>query len=146
MVMENMLAYAEIDEILNLLEDDYRERVPKKVRDFFKEEKIKDYHPEIDIEKPLIEQNLIRETMVLLAILNLNYWCENEEEKQRFLNELDKNEEEKKELEEKYNPDNLFKKKQDESTENNLQIVEYKKPNFIQILLTKIKKILKREN
>lgn len=146
MVMENMLAYAEIDEILNLLEDDYRERVPKKVRDFFKEEKIKDYHPEIDIEKPLIEQNLKRETMVLLAILNLNYWCENEEEKQRFLNELDKNEEEKKELEEKYNPDNLFKKKQDEGTENNLQIVEYKKPNFIQILLTKIKKILKREN
>lgn len=146
MVMENMLAYAEIDEILNLLEDDYRERVPKKVRDFFKEEKMKDYYPEIDIEKPLIEQNLKRETMVLLAILNLNYWCENEKEKQRFLNELDKNEEEKKELEEKYNPDNLFKKKQDESTENNLQIIEYKKPNFIQILLTKIKKILKREN
>lgn len=146
MVMENMLAYAEIDEILNLLEDDYRERVPKKVRDFFKEEKMKDYHPEIDIEKPLIEQNLKRETMVLLAILNLNYWCENEKEKQRFLNELDKNDEEKKELEEKYNPDNLFKKKQDESTENNLQIIEYKKPNFIQILLTKIKKILKREN
>jgi hypothetical protein len=146
MVMENMLAYAEIDEILNLLEDDYREKVPKKVRDFFKEEKMKDYHPEIDIEKPLIEQNLKRETMVLLAILNLNYWCENEEEKQSFLDELDKNEEEKKELEEKYNPDNLFKKKQDESTENNLQIIEYKKPNFIQILLTKIKKIFKREN
>lgn len=146
MVMENMLAYAEIDEILNLLEDDYRERVPKKVRDFFKEEKMKDYHPEIDIEKPLIEQNLKRETMVLLAILNLNYWCENEDEKKSFLDELDKNEEEKNELEEKYNPDNLFKKKQDESTENNIQIIEYKKPNFIQILLTKIKKIFKREN
>lgn len=141
MVMENMLAYAEIDEILNLLEDDYREMVPKKVRDFFKEEKMKDYHPEIDIEKPLIEQNLKRETMVLLAILNLNYWCENEEEKQSFLNELNKNE-----LEEKYNPDNLFKKKQDESIQNNLQIIEYKKPNFIQRLLTKIKKFFKREN
>lgn len=146
MVMENMLAYAEIDEILNLLEDDYREMVPKKVRDFFKEEKMKDYHPEIDIEKPLIEQNLKRETMVLLAILNLNYWCENEEEKQSFLNELNKNEKEKNELEEKYNPDNLFKKKQDESIQNNLQIIEYKKPNFIQRLLTKIKKFFKREN
>ncbi len=146
MVMENMLAYAEIDEILNLLEDDDREMVPKKVRDFFKEEKMKDYHPEIDIEKPLIEQNLKRETMVLLAILNLNYWCENEEEKQSFLNELNKNEEEKNELEEKYNPDNLFKKKQDESIQNNLQIIEYKKPNFIQRLLTKIKKFFKREN
>ena len=146
MVMENMLAYAEIDEILNLLEDDYIEMVPKKVRDFFKEEKMKDYHPEIDIEKPLIEQNLKRETMVLLAILNLNYWCENEDEKKSFLDELDKNEEEKNELEEKYNPDNLFKKEKDESTENNLQIIEYKKPNFIQILLTKIKKFFKREN
>ena len=79
--------------------------------------------------------------MVLLAILNLNYWCENEEEKQSFLNELNKNE-----LEEKYNPDNLFKKKQDESIQNNLQIIEYKKPNFIQRLLTKIKKFFKREN
>lgn len=146
MVMENMLAYAEIDEILNLLEDDYIEMVPKKVRDFFKEEKMKDYHPEIDIEKPLIEQNLKRETMVLLAILNLNYWCENEEEKKSFFDELDKNEKEKNELEEKYNPDNLFKKEKDESTENNLQIIEYKKPNFIQILLTKIKKFFKREN
>ena len=60
MVMENMLAYAEID-----------------------------------IEKPLIEQNLKRETMVLLAILNLNYWCENEDENKSFLDEWDKNEEEK---------------------------------------------------
>ena len=76
----------------------------------------------------------------------MNYWCENEEEKQSFLNELNKNEEEKNELEEKYNPDNLFKKKQDESIQNNLQIIEYKKPNFIQRLLTKIKKFFKREN
>ena len=131
--MENMLAYAEIDEILNLLEDNYRERVPKKVRDFFKEEKMKDYHPEIDIEKPLIEQNLKRETMVLLAILNLNYWCENEEEKQRFLNELDKNEEEKKELEEKYNPDNLFKKEKQIKIlkEENTSLIEYKKTNMV---------------
>ena len=143
MVMENMLAYAEIDEILNLLEDDYRERVPKKVRDFFKEEKIKDYHPEIDIEKPLIEQNLKRETMVLLAILNLNYWCENEEEKQRFLNELDKNEEEKKELEEKYNPDNIFKKKKTENIDTNLQMVEYKENVFIQFF-NKIKNLFRK--
>lgn len=147
MVMENMLAYAEIDEILNLLEDDYRERVPKKVRDFFKEEKIKDYHPEIDIEKPLIEQNLKRETMVLLAILNLNYWCENEEEKQRFLNELDKNEEEKKELEEKYNPDNLFKKEKQIKIlkEENTSLIEYKKTNMLKRVFERIINFFKRK-
>lgn len=147
MVMENMLAYAEIDEILNLLEDDYRERVPKKVRDFFKEEKMKDYHPEIDIEKPLIEQNLKRETMVLLAILNLNYWCENEEEKQRFLNELDKNEEEKKKLEEKYNPDNLFKKEKQIKIlkEENTSLIEYKKTNMLKRVFEKIMNFFKRK-
>mgnify|MGYP004457739967 FL=1 len=147
MVMENMLAYAEIDEILNLLEDDYREKVPKKVRDFFKEEKMKDYHPEIDIEKPLIEQNLKRETMVLLAILNLNYWCENEEEKQRFLNELDKNEEEKKELEEKYNPDNLFKKKKQIKIlkEENTSLIEYKKTNMLKRVFERIINFFKRK-
>ncbi len=147
MVMENMLAYAEIDEILNLLEDDYRERVPKKVRDFFKEEKMKDYHPEIDIEKPLIEQNLKRETMVLLAILNLNYWCENEDEKKSFLDELDKNEEEKNELEEKYNPDNLFKKKKQIKIlkEENTSLIEYKKTNMLKRVFERIINFFKRK-
>lgn len=36
MLIDNMLAYAEIDEILNLLEDKYRDKVPEKVRAFFK--------------------------------------------------------------------------------------------------------------
>lgn len=112
MLMENMLAYAEIDEILNLLEDEYKEKVPLKVRNFFKEEKMIDYKPKIDINKPLIEQNLKRETIVLLAILNLNYWCDSEEEKQELLNELAENEKEKQKLKEKYNPDNLFSKRQ----------------------------------
>ena len=40
MLKDNMLAYAEVDEILNLLEKEYRERVPEKIRNFFKEEKI----------------------------------------------------------------------------------------------------------
>ena len=97
-MLDNMLAYAEIDEILNLLEYKYREKVPEKVRTFFREEKMPEYTPTIDVNIPLIEQNLKRETIVWLAILNINYWCENEEEKQFFLNELDKNEEEKKNI------------------------------------------------
>lgn len=84
MLMDNMLAYAEVDEILNLLEKEYRERVPEKVRNFFKEAKMPDYNPKIETGKPLTEQNLKRETMVLLAILNINYWCDSEEEKKNF--------------------------------------------------------------
>lgn len=148
MLMDNMIAYAEIDEILNLLEDQYREKVPEKVRIFLKEEKMPDYTPTIDVNIPLIQQNLKRETIVLLAILNINYWCENEEEKQFFLNELAKNEEEKKKLKEKYNPDNLFKNKQekliDESMQTGQELIEYKETNFISKLLKKIKQLFRK--
>lgn len=151
MLMDNMIAYAEIDEILNLLEEKYREKVPEKVRTFFKEEKMFDYKPTIDVNTPLIQQNLKRETIVLLAILNINYWCENEEEKQFFLNELAKNEDEKKKLEEKYNPDNLFKNKNnnDVSTDKivepqNISIVEYKKQGIFKRILDKITRFFKK--
>lgn len=147
-MLDNMLAYAEIDEILNLLEYKYREKVPEKVRAFFKEEKMPDYTPSIDVNIPLIQQNLKRETIVLLAILNINYWCENEEEKQFFLNELAKNEEENKKLEEKYNPDNLFKSKQekliDKSRQAGQELIEYKETNFISKLLKKIKQLFRK--
>ena len=92
MLLDNMIAYAEVDAILNVLEDEYAKKIPEKVKEFFAEEKIKDYEPMIDVDVPLTEQNLKRETMVLLAILNLNYWCESENEKQEFLNELSQNE------------------------------------------------------
>ncbi len=148
MLMDNMIAYAEVDAILNLLEDKYKEKVPEKVRTFFKEEKMVDYTPTIDVNIPLIQQNLKRETIVLLAILNINYWCENEEEKLFFVNELAKNEEEKKKIEEKYNPDNLFKNRQKEIIDENFQagqeLIIYKETNFISKLLNKIKQLFKK--
>ena len=148
MLKDNMLAYAEVDEILNLLEKEYRERVPEKIRNFFKEEKMPDYNLKIEIGKQLTEQNLKRETMVLLAILNINYWCDSEEEKQMFIDEMAKNEEEKRELEEKYNPDNLFKNRPEEKQKiahtEELSVFEYKKPNFIQKLLSKIARLFKK--
>lgn len=146
MLIDNMLAYAEVDEILNLLEEEYAKKIPEKVRSFFREEKMQDYKPEINVEIPLIEQNLKRETMVLLAILNLNYWCESEEEKENFRKELAENEKEQKELEEKYNPDNLFKKKLQEKQEDipNTELIVYKKTNFIHKLLNKIKSLFRK--
>ena len=56
MLKDNMLAYAEVDEILNLLEKEYRERVPEKIRNFFKEEKMPDYNPKIEIGKPKFKE------------------------------------------------------------------------------------------
>lgn len=103
--------------------------------------------PKIDVDIPLTEQNLKRETMVLLAILKLNYWCKDENEKQAFLNELDENE---REYEEKYHTDNLFKDRKNKIAknmeENNNLPMEYKEKNIVYKILEKIKSFLKGVN
>ena len=144
------LAYSEVCTILNMLEDEYKERVPKNVMDFFEEEREKEYNPIIDVNIPLEKQNLKRKTLVLLAILNLNYWCDSEEEKQEILDSFAKNEELKrlkeKELTENYNINNLFNKIENTENKTEVSLIEYKKQNFIQKIISKIKSLFRRKN
>ena len=118
-----MLAYAEVYEILNILEEEYVEKIPKKIVDFFEKERIKEYKPDIKANVPLIDQNLKRETFVLLAILNLNYWCNSQEEKREFLNKLNENEKAMRTLIEKNNSDNMFEGRGNNDS-NNVQVVD----------------------
>ena len=136
------LAYSEVYAILNMIEDEYKERVPKNVMDFFEEERDKEYNPIIDVNIPLEKQNLKRKTLVLLAILNLNYWCDSEEEKQEILDSFAKNEE----LTENYNINNLFKKIENNENKTEVSLIEYKKQNFIQKIILKIKSLFRRKN
>lgn len=147
---ESEMAYAEVDAILNLLEKEAVEKIPLKVREFFKNEKNKNYIPDINSEISLIDQKLKRETIVLLAILNLNYWCDSEEEKKEILSDLAKNENlqqlAEKELAEKYNIDNIFNKKDNFTIATELSMIEYKEQNFIQKIILKIKTLFNRRN
>ena len=146
--MENNLlkAYAEVHKILSLMEDEYIEKIPIKMRKMFENERQKDYNPEIKIEIPLEEQNLQRKTLAILAMLNLNYWCKDEEEKQKLIQayaENDKIKEE--ELREKYNPDNLFKDKQiKEQKEKNTSLIEYHEENLIKRIVRKLIRFFKK--
>lgn len=90
-ILETMMAYSEIWAIINILEDSYVLRIPHQVKAFFEEERIKDYEPSIDVDIPLTEQNLQRKTIVLLALLNVNYWCDTEEEREVWLRKMAKN-------------------------------------------------------
>ena len=141
------IAYSEVDEILNLTDEKLVNKISKKVRDLIKEEKDKDYKPNIDPQKPLYEQNLLKETVALLTVIELNYWCESEEEKQEILKELSENDIKKEqELRDKYNPDNLFKKDKIIKTEQieTTAMVEYKEKSIIRKILDKIKDFFKR--
>lgn len=143
---ETELAYAEVDAILELLEDELVNRIPEKVREFFKDEKNKEYKPTIRSDIGLDEQDLKAETISILTLLQLNYLCDSEEEKQEILNELQENDRLKEdELREKYNPDNIFKNRnKTHENKQNVALVEYKEPSIIKKILDKIRKIFKR--
>lgn len=75
-------AYSEIDEFLSLLDEKTRNEVPIKLRKFFKKEKDNNYHKGINPNISIKEQNLKKETLALIALLNLQYWCKDEKEKE----------------------------------------------------------------
>ena len=141
-------AYAEVDKILSFMETKYVEKVPKKMREIFRNEKDSNYQPNINKNIPLAEQRLERKTLAILAMLNIYCWCDNQEEKKDLLRAYSNNDKKRKELlSEKYNLDNFLKYKEkdvNQSNETVTEISEYKKENFIKKFLNRIKKIFKR--
>lgn len=143
-------AYSEIDEFLGLLSEEQRNEIPKKLREFFKEEKDKEYVKNIDTNIPIKDQNLKEETLAIIALLNLQYWCKDEKEKNRLKAIYAQNEKRYQDmLYEKYNPNDIFNKKYENIPENsieqekNMQIIKYKE-SFIKKLISKIKKVFFR--
>lgn len=109
MNQSTMEAYAEIDTILNYMDESYINQIPLKVRNTFKELKSKTYIKDIDPSIPLENQNLKRETITLLSILNYNYWCTDENRKKELMNIYTANTQKvEEELKEKYHPDKIF--------------------------------------
>ena len=146
MVNETELAYAEVDAILELFEDEYVNRIPAQVREFFKKEKNKEYILNIRSDIGLDGQKIKAETISLLTLLQINYLCDSEEERKEILKELQENDRLKEEeSREKYNPDNIFKNRNNKlEKEENVAMVEYKEPSFIRRILDRIKILFKR--
>ena len=140
-------AYSEIDEFLELLSEEQRNKIPKKLREFFKEEKDQEYKKGINPNIAIKNQDLKEETLGIIALLNLQYWCEDENEKQRLKEVYAKNEKVYQEmLQVAFNPDDIFKKRTSNAEKEleqaeNTQIVEYKEP-IIKRIFNKILKFL----
>ena len=109
--MNNEKVNSEILCVLMALGDTYVNKIPSQVMQYLIKNSNKDYIPEIDKNKRIEEQNISKEARVFLTMLKLKYWSKTEEEKEILLNILNENEKkQQKEISEKYNPDNLFKK------------------------------------
>lgn len=152
MISQNIKeAYSEIDEFLKLLDEEDRNKVPEYLRKFFKDNKDLEYVKEIKKDIPIKQQNLKEETLALIALLNLKYWCDDEEERQRLIKIYSENEEKYNEILEKDKiSDVIFKTNEEKETNNkklentyNVGVVKYRKKSFFEKLIEKIKKIFK---
>lgn len=82
--MKNELkkAYTEVLEILNHMEPKYKEKIPEKLLKQMEAKKLEGYEFKLDFSIPFKDNMFSSKTLSLLAMINLNYWCETEEEKQ----------------------------------------------------------------
>ena len=139
MMITNAKVYSEVYGVLNAIDEEYIRKVPKKMIDLIIKNKDNSINFEYDLKKRLNEQNISREALSMIALIHLNYWCENEQEKAElnriFKENAIKNEEERRL---KYSPDNIFKNKKEvvhkEEESQNMQMVEYKENVFKRVI------------
>lgn len=146
-------SYVEILEILKHMDKVYVNKIPKKLIEFFEDNKSRDYQFKYNSDLELDKQILNVNTLALLAMLNLNYWCENKEHRNELIDKYNKNEQKyQEELREKYNPDDIFKNKSKNietdidtiSASEKVQLVEYKEEKWYQKIFSRILNLFRR--
>lgn len=133
-------------DILNHMDKSYTDKIPKKFKDFLEKNKSDSYTPHLDHSKKIKEMNLKEKTKDILATIYMNYWCD-AEQKENYIKKLTQNEEKyQEELREKYNPNNIFKNKnqttiqQNQPVQDSIALVENKDSLFTKFI-KKLKEI-----
>ncbi len=133
----NACAYKEIYEILKIFPQELVSQIPQETINFFNNNMNKNYEYDISVDT-FDGQTMLEETKAILTILFRDYWA-TPVQREKILNyensARDKLEEE---TRMKYNPDNLFKKKNSQDyVEKHIEetaMVEYKESIFKKII------------
>ncbi len=139
---EYKIAYSEILEILKHISKKEQEKVPSNMIEMFKANASENSNFAYNPKKTLQEQNVSEIAISIIAILYRDYWA-TKEQKQKILNY--QNREREKYKAEKYDVNNIFKKKNE--IKPTITVAEeypvvVKKQNFIQRIIGKIKKLI----
>ena len=133
--IDDIRAYAEVDYIINHMNEKYIEKVPKKILNFFSELKDPNYEVKVNPYIPLQKQGLKRYTLEIIALLHLKYWCEDEERKKELYGIMLRNQEKLEEqMRDKYSVEKLFDNASAKvvKAEDDLQKEDFSKPRVVQ--------------
>ncbi len=132
-------AIVDVLDIFAHMEEEDQEKVPQKFIDVLKENASKNYLPNIDYSKRLVEMELSEEARGILGVMFRHYWC-TEEKKSDFEKRITQNEINfQKMIREKYNPDGIFDNIPDsEPVEEDYSLVEIKKESIFKRIIEAI--------
>ncbi len=140
-ITKEEMAYTEVLNVLNYIEKEYLEKVPKEIIDFLEKNSLEypmcfDANGDFKI-SPLAE--------AILCYINLEYWCDSEERK-KFIEIYKRNDEK---LSESYDITKVFenrnqKKEENKKLDETTSLIEIKE-NLFQKIINKIKKFFKRQ-
>ncbi len=144
--MINEISFSEVYEIILHMDKELVNKIPQKFISFIKQNKKDDYVTNIDYTKNINEQELQKGTRVILSIIYRDYLCSDEKKKELMQNdniELRKIEEE---LREKYNIDNLFKRKNNKLEVEEKQLIVNIQKKWYQKVWEFVNKLFKRKD
>lgn len=136
--MDNTLqeAYREVAQILSLLGNDYQSRIPSNILAFF-EQKIEESNKE-ELYEEIKNKKISRDALIILSILNIKYWA-NEEEKQQLQAIYDENEKEYQDKVNSYKTQDWLKREEKKEKLEEVSLVKVKEKS----IWTKIKVFFK---
>ena len=152
-------AYSEVLEILKYIPVEDYKKIPERKIELYKKNANKDYIFNYNPEKTLKEQNVSKIAKGIIAILFRDYWATDEQREKILAMQKNERINIEKIKRERYNPDNIFKSKNNNQNivsnniKNNIEIysknslmkVENKKSNSIfRKIIDKIRNIIKK--
>lgn len=139
--------YSEVYQVLMLLGNEYTDKLPSKLLTTIEEKRDINYNPIFKDNIALNQQNIKKEALSIIALMQLNYWCESDAEKEELKETFRKNEEaHQAELRNKYNPNNIFKKEEKNAKDINrteqTELIKYEE-TFLKKFISKLKTLFK---
>ena len=127
-ILKNSYSYSEVLDIIDNMEVKYKEMLPRKLMDFLNENKNLEYKKHVNPQIPLSEQNISKDAITILAMINLKYWVKDEKHKADLMEKYKANnkeissEELKKILESSDNNDTIMNKSQSADVNTSLVV------------------------
>lgn len=112
------IGFAEIHELFKYADEEFLDKIPNKFKNFISEHRDLNHVFKFDVNKPLQEQELTEAAKEIISIIYFNCFCTKEEREKILEEEKLRKAEQEEVLRNKYNPDNIFKKVNEDIVEH----------------------------